>query len=194
MNAGRGLRRRVVGGIGWLLASAAMAQPAPAPAPAAPAPAPAPAGLRENGPLAPLAFLAGACWRAPLPGGTQTDSRCIRWFQQGRYLRARHEVQGSQPPYGGETTYYRDPADGRLRSLGFDVSGGIAQGTVSTLAAGAVQIEERHVGPQGRFLQRIRYAPIDASTIAARIERSDDDGRNWRVVNDTRYTRNPINW
>lgn len=56
--------------------------------------------------------------------------------------------------------------------------------TVGVPADGAVQIETRHVDAKRRFLQRIRYAPLDAQRIAARIERSDDDGRTWRLIND----------
>ncbi len=192
---GSGLRRRLarVGSLGalWLSLGVALGQSTP---PRAPSDSPAPVGLRENGPLAAMSFLAGACWEAPLPDGVRTDSRCIRWFQQGRYLRSRHEIRGSQPPYGGETTYFRDPEDDLLRSVGFDVAGATARGTVRVLADGAVQIDERHADSLGHHLQRIRYTPVDTNTIHARIERSDDDGRSWRVVNDARYLRKPINW
>ena len=192
MKPGAGCVAALLASVAIVQAPSATPEPAPAPAPAQPQPAPP--GLRESGPLAAMGFLAGACWQSPLPGGTQTDSRCIRWFQQGRYLRSRHEIKGSQPPYGGETTYYRDPANGQLRSMGFDALGGIAQGTVRVLPDGAVRIDEQHVGRDGRFLQRIRYARVDVNQIAARIERSDDNGRSWRLINDARYVRNPINW
>ena len=45
-----------------------------------------------SSPLAPLAFLAGHCWKGPFPDGKRHDEHCFEWFYDGKFLRDRHVV------------------------------------------------------------------------------------------------------
>jgi len=46
--------------------------------------------VTEEGPLAPLAFLAGHCWTTTFNEGRETDTHCYEWMHNGMQLRDRH--------------------------------------------------------------------------------------------------------
>ncbi|HMO75669.1 MAG TPA: hypothetical protein PKD99_15230 [Sphingopyxis sp.] len=107
----------------------------------------------ETGPLAPLRFLSGACWIAAYPGGRLADLQCFEPMENGRFLRARHIVLGSDPAYSGETVYYADGATGRLLFIYFTSLGGVSRGTVVAEADGLVFPDQWHVAADGSGLR-----------------------------------------
>jgi hypothetical protein len=140
-----------------------------------------------------MEFLAGSCWQGPFPDGKSTDSHCYKWFQRGRYLRERHEVIGSNPPYGGETTFYWDHDTKTVKYIYLANNGGIATGT-SIAENGAVKYpDERYIGADGEFFVRAEMKQIDDNSYAMRAEMKGKDGKWAEFVNAT-YTRKPLNW
>jgi hypothetical protein len=82
--------------------------------------------------LAPLAFLAGSCWKGALPGTTAADEHCFAWIYDGKYLRDRHEVRdGEKVVYAGESTYYWNAAAKRIEYFYVTAAGGHSHGTVA---------------------------------------------------------------
>ncbi len=65
-------------------------------------------------PLAPLAYLAGSCWKGTFAGRNVTDEHCFEWIYNGRFLRDHHIVVGDSVPYEGETTYTWDPGQKQI--------------------------------------------------------------------------------
>ncbi|MSO96986.1 MAG: DUF1579 domain-containing protein [Rhodospirillaceae bacterium] len=170
-------------GFAFLAAPAiAMAQ-----TPSAPSPITVPDELKH------MAFLAGSCWQGPFPDGKSIDSHCYKWFQRGRYLRERHEVIGSNPPYGGETTFYWDHDAKAVRYIYWANNGGYATGS-SIIENGAVKYpDERYIGPDGEFLVRAEMKQIDDNSYTMRADMKGKDGKWVEFVNAT-YTRKPLNW
>jgi hypothetical protein len=66
------------------------------------------------GPLTPLAFLAGSCWKGTFADRAATDEHCFDWLYEGRFLRDHHVVRGDSVPYGGETTFAWDSRQQRI--------------------------------------------------------------------------------
>lgn len=93
------------------------------------------AGARDceaaAGPLRPLGFLAGNCYKGTLADGKDTDEHCFRWIYEGQALRDVHTVRGpNHADYVGETTYYWDSSQKRIEYLYVENMGGIMRGTV----------------------------------------------------------------
>jgi hypothetical protein len=170
----------------WLLPMLLLATPSSASEPTSPATTGAP----EFGPMA---FLAGFCWEAPMPDPKLADSQCYKWFQRGRYLRMRHEMKGSSPPYGGETTYWWDHDARKLRYIFWSNPGTHAQGEVR-FEADVVRFEnERLVGAGFERFHRATLRRIDAEAYSYRLERREDGGA-WREIQNATYRRKPLNW
>lgn len=120
---------------------------APFAAPAAPDPA-----------YAPLAFLAGHCWKGTMPDGKATDEHCFAWIYEGRFLRDRHVVRaGDKVAYEGETIYYWNPGAKQLEYLYITAQGGFSQGRVAPEAdaiafpAATLVTEGKTYGFRGRW-------------------------------------------
>jgi hypothetical protein len=80
----------------------------------------------------PLAFLAGHCWKGPMPDGKSTDEHFFSWIYEGKYLRDRHVVKaGDKTVYEGETIYFWNGAERRLEYFYITASGGHSLGRVS---------------------------------------------------------------
>lgn len=98
------------------------------------------------GPLAPLAFLAGACWQGTFPDGKATDEHCFEWVYGGAFLRDRHVVRPGT--YQGETLYAVDKKSGEIRFTYWNSQGDVMTGTV--LPQGdAIRFPQRADGPDG---------------------------------------------
>ncbi|WP_229506441.1 hypothetical protein [Massilia sp. BJB1822] len=96
--------------------------------------------------LAPLAFLAGHCWRGDMPGGKANDTHCFEWLYGGHYLRDRHVVRApGRPDYEGETLYFYDHGRQQIAYIYYENAGGIGRG----LALGE---GERLVFPEAEFV------------------------------------------
>jgi hypothetical protein len=84
-------------------------------------------------PYAPLAFLAGHCWRGELPGGKKDlDTHCFSWVYGGdKFVRDVHTVRGEgHQDYIGESIYYWDSVGKKLQYLYFENAGGSSTGAV----------------------------------------------------------------
>jgi len=115
-------------------------------------------------PLAPMAFLAGHCWKGTFPDGKQTDEHCFEWLYDGQALRDTHKVRApGRPDYVGETTYYFDSGTKRVSFLYVENFGGVSQGTMEPTA-------DALVFPSARYV-----ADGDAMTYRARWTRQGDD-------------------
>ncbi|HJR70249.1 MAG TPA: hypothetical protein VKA43_09440 [Gammaproteobacteria bacterium] len=103
-----------------------------------------------SSPLAPLAFLAGDCWKGPFPDGKRYDEHCFEWFYDGQFLRDRHVVTGDERGYRGETIYYWDPAARQVHYIYFAAAGGVSRGSMHP-DDGALRFpEERYIGAGGK--------------------------------------------
>lgn len=68
-----------------------------------------------GGDFAPMAFLAGHCWRGSFRDRPQvTDEHCFEWVYDGKFLRDTHVVRGDSVPYEGQTTFAWHPQDRRI--------------------------------------------------------------------------------
>jgi hypothetical protein len=143
--------------------------------------------------LKPLAFMAGACWEGPMPDGKQVASHCARWFMRGRYLRDRFELKGSNPPYGGETTYYWDHDAKAVKYIYWANDGGYSTGTMKTNGTTVIFDDERYIGKEGEMRVRGEVKPIDANSFSWKSEILGKDGQ-WRPMLNSVLIRKPINW
>jgi hypothetical protein len=141
----------------------------------------------------PLAFLAGSCWHGPFPDGQKIDSHCFKWFQRGRYLRERNELIGSDPPYGGETTYYWDPDRKAIAYIYLAVDGGISTGSV-VVEDGIIKFpNERYVGSEGELKLRSEVVQTGPDEHRRQSWILGQDGSATPMLNAT-YVRKPLNW
>jgi hypothetical protein len=101
-------------------------------------------------PLAPLAFLAGHCWKGPFPDGKRHDEHCFEWFYDGQFLRDRHVVTGDDQGYRGETIYYWEPTARRVEYIYFTATGGVSRGSMQPDGGVLRFPEERFVGAGGK--------------------------------------------
>jgi hypothetical protein len=103
-------------------------------------------------PLAPLRFLAGACWRAEFPGGGLADVQCVEEMPGG-FLRSRHAVFGTEPEYSGDTVYFPDAETGTARFIYFTSLGGVSSGSVIEQGGLFVFPDQRHISASGEELR-----------------------------------------
>jgi hypothetical protein len=101
-------------------------------------------------PLAPLAFLAGHCWKGPFPDGKRHDEHCFEWFYDGQFLRDRHVVTGDDRGYAGETIYYWDASARQVQYIYFTATGGVSRGNMRPDDGVLRFPEERFVGAGGK--------------------------------------------
>lgn len=141
--------------------------------------------------FAPMAFLADPCWQGPFPDGQKIDSHCVKWFQRGRYLREHNELIGSNPPYGGETTYYWDQTAKKIAYI-YLANDGISTGTV-VAEDGVIKFSDEHyVGTEGemRLRSEIKCTGPNEHTRQSWIVGSDSGTT--PMLNGT-YARKPLN-
>ena len=91
------------------------------------------AGPALSEPLAPLQFLAGQCWQAPIGDGSQTDKHCFEPMYGGKQLRDRHVVTNAkgEVTYEGETIYAFNGKARRIEFAYFSSDGGVSYGSVT---------------------------------------------------------------
>jgi hypothetical protein len=87
---------------------------------------------QDAGHLAPLAFLAGSCWKGTFPGGTVTDEHCYEWMYGTHFLKDRHVVRGEAQPYEGETTFAWNAQKNQIVFWYAALPGFYTEGTVRT--------------------------------------------------------------
>jgi len=93
-----------------------------------------PAGAADApSPYAPLAHLAGHCWKGTLPNGKDVDTHCFSWIYADHFVRDRHTVHGDgHADYLGESIYYWDGTARKLQYLYVESDGGSSQGAVES--------------------------------------------------------------
>ena len=82
-------------------------------------------------PYAPLAHLAGHCYAGSMRGGKDVDTHCFTWVYGDKFVRDVHVVKGEgHEDYVGETIYYFDSTDKKLKYLYVENKGGSSAGAV----------------------------------------------------------------
>src|SRR5579862_8164868 len=113
-----------------------------------------PAATPDAG-LAPLAFLAGHCWRGTFHDGKTTDEHCFSWIYHGKFMRDRHVVRTPGAPDGfGESIYLWDAATQQLQYLYIESGGGFSRGSVT--AEGTTLVFPQSTYSEGGKTQTIR--------------------------------------
>lgn len=149
--------------------------------------------------FAPLAFLAGSCWRGPLPAfvrgragsGSGALSHCVEWILNGNALRDTLWVDGATPPVREETTYYWDLETKTLRYIFWSVDGPHSVGTVKVTGDTLIFDDERLVGRSGIIHFRTRFTPTGPDSYVQDRQRKGADGV-WTTLPPTTYTRHPL--
>ena len=108
-------------------------------------------------PLAPLQFLVGHCWQAPIGGGGQLDRHCFEPVYGGKHLRDRHVVTNvaGEVTYEGETIYAFNGKAKRIEFTYFSSDGGVSYGSVSAKDGGKLLDfgDETFNGPDDKELK-----------------------------------------
>jgi uncharacterized protein YndB with AHSA1/START domain len=108
-------------------------------------------------PLAPLQFLVGQCWQAPIGGDGQVDRHCFEPLYGGKHLRDRHVVTNAagKVTYEGETIYAFNGKARRIEYAYFSSDGGVSYGSVSAKDGGKLLDfgDETFNGPDGKELK-----------------------------------------
>ena len=105
-------------------------------------------------PLAPLAFLAGSCWKGEFAEGGSFDRHCFEWAYDGKFLRDTHVVTGKRGPYSGESIYRFDAKAKRIVFHYFDSTGGYSDGPVEPASSELRFPEERYY--EGQKVRTLR--------------------------------------
>jgi len=119
--------------------------------------------------LAVLAPLIGSDWRAPLPGGTLTDTQHFEWMYDGMFIRNTHHVDTAdgKTVYRGETVYGWDARAHEIVWWYWNETGGYLTGTVTPNADGSLLLEGENHGPADqldRSRQTIRISAASWTT------------------------------
>lgn len=131
--------------------------------------------------LAVLAPLAGADWRAALPGGQLTDTQHFEWMYSEMFVRSTHHVDSAdgKSVYKGETVYGWDARAHQIVWWYWNETGGYLTGTMKANADGSLLLEGDNHGPADqldRTRQTIRIAG-DSWT----METSQQQGGQWTL-------------
>lgn len=126
---------------------------------------------------APLAFLAGSCWKGDLPQQgslKQSDEHCFSWVYGQRFLRDVHTVRSSdsRPDYVGETTFFWDAAAQQLRYLYIENQGGEGQGAVEAQGDALVfpETDEVEDGKTQAYRSRWQRTGTDAYDVVTEFK------------------------
>jgi hypothetical protein len=126
------------------------------------------AHAQTPGPLAPMAFLAGHCWKGSMAVPGQTDEHCFAWLFGGVALRDTHVVRTpGQPDYAGESTYYYDSARKQVEYVYVENFGGISRGVVEPVAGALVFPPTQYVSDGQALTYRARWSIADARAYEA---------------------------
>jgi hypothetical protein len=145
------------------------------PALAAPEPA--------SDPYAPLAFLAGHCWKGTMPDGKKTDEHCFEWIYDRKFLRDRHVVKGGKSDYVGETIYFFNPVEKKVEYLYIENAGGFSRGAMTADGA-ALAFPPTEFVEQGKTRRyRSRWQPDGDAAYDVLTESERDAGweLGWKV-------------
>jgi uncharacterized protein YndB with AHSA1/START domain len=143
----------------------------------------APAPLRAE--LEPLRFLLGHCWRGELRNGA-VDVHCFESVYGGRHVRDRHDVNGLDGLYRGETLYTWNGASKRVEYTYWNSSGGVSRGTMAAVPEGLDFGDQTYTGPDGsKMTISTKWRKVGADAYET-VSLSGTDPTGSRVV---RYSR-----
>ena len=103
-----------------------------------------------DGPLQPLAFLVGHCWRGEFRGTGKVDTHCFEPVYGGKHIRDRHEVVGGKDVYSGETVFSWNADARKVEFVYFNSLGGVGKGGMKPGAHELIFDDELHVMPDGK--------------------------------------------
>ena len=136
-------------------------------------------------PYAPLAYLAGHCWAGSMKGGKDVDTHCFTWVYDRKFLRDVHVVKGEgHDDYVGETIYYWDGTEKKLKYLYIENKGGSSMGAVD-LAEGALMFPPTEFQSGGKtqyYRSRWTQDGEDAYLVITEFKQADGGwGGGWNV-------------
>jgi hypothetical protein len=143
------------------------------------------AAAQTSSPYAPLAFLAGHCWRGELPGGKKDiDTHCFSWIYGDKFVRDVHTVRGEgHKDYVGESIYYWDSVAKKLQYLYFENAGGSSAGAVEATDAALTfpPTDYQEGGNTQTYRSRWARAGSDAYDVVTEFKKDDAWTTGWTV-------------
>ena len=139
-----------------------------------------------DGPLQPLSFLVGHCWRGEFKGSGAVDTHCFTPVYGGKHIRDVHEVTGGKEVYRGESVFSWNGEAKKVEFVYFNSLGGVSKGRMKPGEAEMIFDDESYVGQDGKTIsfstvwRRVGDNSYDAITKGANSASGE------RVV---RYTR-----
>ena len=135
-------------------------------------------------PYASLAYLAGHCWAGTMRGGKDVDTHCFTWVYDRKFLRDQHVVKGDgHADYVGETLYYFDSADKKLKYLYIENKRGSGAGAVA-FADDALVFPPTEFQADGKtqvYRSRWTKSGDDAYEVVTEFKQADGWGGGWNV-------------
>jgi hypothetical protein len=129
--------------------------------------------------LAPLEFLADACWQGVFPGSESFDIHCYAPMLGGQYLRDFHAVPQGATLYTGETIFHWDGETEIIRYRYFNSLGGVSDGTAVPDGELIRFPDEHHIDENGGEL-----------VISSTMQRDGDDA--YRLVSHNISGEEPV--
>jgi hypothetical protein len=143
------------------------------------------AGADAPSPYAPLAFLAGHCWRGELPGGKKDmDTHCFSWIYGDKFIRDVHTVHGEgHKDYLGESVYFWDGAAKKLQYLYVENAGGSSMGAVEAVGNALVfpPTDYQEDGKTQTYRSRWTHSAADAYDVVTEFKKGDAWITAWTV-------------
>jgi len=164
------------------------------PTPAAPSASPALAVAGGAGSpsqkLAPMAFLAGQCWRGTMPDGKTTDTHCFDWLLNGHYLRDHHVVRSTgRPDYVGESLYYFDYERKQVAYIYYENAGNYSRGLMMGDDKRLVFPDAQFVMPNSKLTYRANWTRLDDNSYQATSEFL--KGGKWELEQTVKFSKVP---
>jgi len=140
--------------------------------------------------LAPMAFLAGECWRGTMPDGKTTDTHCFDWLLNGHYLRDHHVVRSAgRPDYVGESLYYFDHERKQVAYLYYENNGNYSRGLMMGDGKRLVFPDAQFLMPDAKLTYRASWTRIDDNSYQATSEFL--KGGKWELEQTVKFSRVP---
>ena len=139
-----------------------------------------------DGPLQPLSFLVGHCWRGEFKGSGAVDTHCFTPVYGGKHIRDVHEVTGGKEVYRGESVFSWNGEAKKVEFVYFNSLGGVSKGGMKPGADEMVFDDESYVGQDGKKISfSTVWRRVGENSYEA-ITKSANSASGERVV---RYTR-----
>ena len=140
--------------------------------------------------LAPMAFLAGQCWRGTMPDGKTTDTHCFDWLLNGHYLRDHHVVRlAGRPDYVGESLYYYDHERKQVAYIYYENNGNYSRGLMMGDDKRLVFPDAQFQMPNAKLTYRASWTRIDDNSYQATSEFL--KGGKWELEQTVRFSKVP---